>query len=57
MTTPPHPHARRLSMRSLIALNAALVFVLFMPETKEEDLASPRRQQGLEKSVAGAAGW
>ncbi|HZV07430.1 MAG TPA: MFS transporter [Gemmataceae bacterium] len=39
-----------------IAAVAAFVFVLFMPETKES-LASPQRQQGLEVSLAGAAGW
>jgi MFS family permease len=31
---------------AVIAALAAMVFVLFMPETKEEGLASPQRQQG-----------
>jgi MFS family permease len=40
-----------------VAAAAALVFVLFMPETKEEELPNSQSQQGLEPSLAGAAGW
>jgi MFS family permease len=39
---------------AIVAAVAAFVFVMFMPETKEESLASPQRQQGLEASLVGA---
>lgn len=39
-----------------VAPVAAFVFVLFMPETKQARLLSLQRKQGLEASLAGAAG-